>query len=160
RLVREFAAYIDVAGGRVHPDAGEEAAFDQLMRVEAQYVAILAGARLALVRVDDEIARPVAGLRHEGPFETGREAGAAAAAQARGLHVVDDPVAAFEDQLLGAVPIAARARTGKAPIARAVEIREDAILIGEHSLGPGQIRRGERLRPAFGRRALAADGRA
>src|ERR1051326_8910953 len=57
-----------------------------------------------LVGIDHEIVRPVADLlAHEGPFQPGRKAGAAAPALARGLHLVDDRVAApFQDRL-GAV---------------------------------------------------------
>ena len=58
RLVVELAADIDVAGVRAHREAGDQAAFDQLVRVVAHDVAVLAGARLALVGVDDEVVRP------------------------------------------------------------------------------------------------------
>src|SRR6185295_2077541 len=57
---------------------------------------------------------------------------AAAPALAGGLHLVDQRVtSAFQDRL-GAVPGAARARTLEAPIVLAVEILEDAVLVGEH----------------------------
>ena len=59
RLVDELAADIDVAVVRAHADARQEAAFDQLVRVVADDVAVLAGAGLALVGIDDEIVRPV-----------------------------------------------------------------------------------------------------
>ena len=44
--------------------------------------------------IDEVVRAPVGLLRHERPFEAGREAGAAAAAQARGLHLLDDGVVA------------------------------------------------------------------
>src|SRR4029077_11861309 len=91
RLVVELAADIDVPGGRTHPGAGKETALDQLVRVPAQDVAVLAGAGLALVGIDDEIARALARLRHERPFEPGRKACSAAAAQPRILDLLDDP---------------------------------------------------------------------
>ena len=108
-LADELAAHIDVAGMRAHREAREQAALDQEMRVVPHDLAVLAGAGLGLVGIDHEIARPaVLGfLRHERPFQAGREARAAAAAQARGLHLVDDPVAALVDDRLGAVPGAA-----------------------------------------------------
>ena len=134
RLVVELAADIDVGGADPHPDAGQQTALDQLVRIVPQDVAVLAGAGLALVGIDDEIGRPVAGLRHERPFEPGREAGAAAAAQPRLLALVDDPVAALVDHLLGAVPIAASSRAGEMPIVLAVEIGEDAVAISQHFL--------------------------
>src|SRR5881227_3648509 len=100
------------------------------MRIVPHDLAILAGAGLGLVGVDDEIARPAVGrfLRHERPFQAGRESGAAAAAQARGLHLVDDPVAALVDDTLGAIPRAAAARALEAPVVEAVEVFEDAVL--------------------------------
>ena len=96
-------------------------------------LAVLAGAGLGLVGIDDEVVRPpVRLLRHERPFEAGREAGAAAAAQARGLDLVDDAVAALLQDRLGAVPGAARPRAFEAPVVQAVEVLEDAVLVGEH----------------------------
>ena len=96
-------------------------------------LAILAGAGLGLVGVDHEIMRPaVRLLGHERPFEPGREAGAAAAAQPRGLHLVDDPVAALLQHRLGAVPGAARPRAFEAPVVETVEIGENAVLVLEH----------------------------
>src|SRR6266702_5835770 len=133
-LADEFAADIDVAGVRVHRAARDQAAFDQEMRIMPHDLAILAGAGLGLVGVDDEIARPAVGrfLRHERPFQAGREAGAATATQAGGLHLVDDPVAALVDDTLGAIPGAAAPRTLEPPIVEAVEVLEDAVLVLEH----------------------------
>ena len=135
-LADELAAHVDVAGMRTHREACDQAAFDQQMRIVPHDLAVLAGAGLGFVGVDDEIARaPVLGLlRHERPFHTGRKSGAAAAAQARGLHLVDDPVAPLVDDRLGAVPGAAAARTLKAPIMQAVEVLEDAVLVLEHQV--------------------------
>ncbi len=132
-LAHELAADIDVAGVRGHRGAGIEAALDQQMRIVPHDLAVLAGAGLGLVGIDHEIMRPVADLLgHERPLEAGREARAAAPALARLLHLVDQPVAALLDEALGAVPGAALARALEAPVALAVEIAEDAILICEH----------------------------
>ncbi len=115
-LADELAAHIDVAGVRAHREAGDQAALDQQMRIVPHDLAVLAGAGLGLVGIDDEIVRPaVRLLRHERPFQAGREAGAAAAAQARRLHLVDDGVAALFEDRLGAVPGAARARALRGP---------------------------------------------
>ena len=135
-LADEFAAHIDVAGMRAHREACEQAALDQEMRIVPHDLAVLAGAGLGLVGVDDEIARPAVGgfLGHERPFQAGRKARPAAAAQARGLHLVDDPVAALVDDRLGAVPGAAAARALEPPVVEAVEVLEDAILVVEHDL--------------------------
>ena len=125
--------HIDVAGVRAHGEAGDQAALDQQMRIVPHDLAVLAGAGLGLVGIDDEIARPaVRFLRHERPFQAGRKAGAAAAALAGRLDLVDDRVAALFQNRLGAVPGAARARAFEAPVVEAVEIAEDAILVSEH----------------------------
>ena len=118
------------------------------MRVVPHDLAVLAGARLELVGIDDEIARPpVSGLLgHERPLEPGREARAAAAAQPRGLHLLDDPVAALLEELLGAVPLSARHGALQPPVVEAVEIGEDAVLVGKHGYGPG-LSMDPRVRP-------------
>ncbi len=69
--------------------------------------------------------------------QTGREAGAATAAQTRILDLLDDVVPAQLDQLLGAVPNPALARGGEAPIVLAVEVGEDPVLVLEHHDSPG-----------------------
>src|SRR6185312_11713379 len=71
-------------------------------------------------------------LWHERPFQAGRKTRAATPAQTRRLHLVDDPVAAFFDDALGAVPRTARARAFQPPIMQAVEILEDAVFILKH----------------------------
>ena len=82
-LMDVLAADVDVAG--VGPDsvAGDQGALDQEVRVVPKDLAVLAGARLGLVGVDDEVVRALAlGLGHEGPLQTGGEARPAPAAQA------------------------------------------------------------------------------
>ena len=134
------------------------------MRIVAEDVAVLAGAGLALIGIDDEIGRPVALLfgmnDHLSPV------GKPAPPRPRRpglLDLVDDPVAALEDQLLGAVPIAARARAGEPPIVLAVEVGEDAVLVGAASrsrppASSGKV--GQRASAAVRRRALAPGDRA
>src|SRR5665213_2791613 len=135
-LAYELSAHIDVAGVRAHREAGDQAALDQKMRIVPHDLAVLAGAGFRFVGIDHEIARPaVLGfLWHERPFQAGRETRPAAPAQARGLHLVDDPVAALVDDRLGAVPGAAAARAFKTPVFEAIEISEDAVLVVEHDL--------------------------
>src|SRR5262245_47777898 len=107
------------------------------VRIVAQDVAVLAGAGLGLVGIDDEVGWPAVGLLgHERPFEAGREAGAAASPQVRLLDLVDDGVAATRDQVLGVVPGAALAGAGEAPVMQAVEILEDAVLVAQHRYSP------------------------
>ena len=128
-----LAADVDVAGMRPHGEGGQHAALDQEMRIVPHDLPVLAGARLRLVGVDDEVVRaPVGLLGHERPFQAGREARAAATAQAGALHLVDDPIAAHLQEELGSVPGAALLRGLEPRRVKAVEIGEDAILIGEH----------------------------
>jgi hypothetical protein len=109
------------------------------VRIVAQNVAVLAGTRLAFVGIDDEVMRAGAHfLGHERPFETGRKTGAAAAAQAGGLHLFDDPVAALGEQILGAIPIAPGLRALQAEVMDAVEIGKDAIFIAQHLRPPSK----------------------
>src|SRR5690606_21810687 len=99
--------------------------------------AVLAGTRLGFVGIDHEIGRPPASvLRHERPFETGRETGTAAPAQLGLLDVLDDRVAAAFEDRLGVVPDAATARAGKAPVVVGVEIAEYPVLIAQHGQAP------------------------
>ena len=86
---RHLAADVQEALRQARRVAGDEAALDQLVRIELHQQAVLVGARLALVAVDDEVARPH-GLRGEAPLDAGREAGAAAAEHRRVLDVVVD----------------------------------------------------------------------
>ena len=138
-LADEFAPHIDVAGMRPHREAGDQAAFDQRMRVVAHDVAILAGARLAFVGVDDQIMWAFLHLfGHEGPFQTGRKSRAAAAAQARFFHFIDDGLGATIDDRLGTVPGAAFFGGVQARVLQAIEIGENAVAIGKHQVAaPG-----------------------
>ncbi len=122
-----------------HREAGDQAAFDERMRVVAHDVAVLAGAGFGFIRVDDEIVRAFLHfLRHERPFHAGREARAAAATQAGFLHLVHDGIDAALEDLLGAIPAAARHRAFEANVLEAVEIGEDAVFVGEHQVAaPG-----------------------
>ncbi len=81
-LADELAAHVDVSGVRPHGEGREQAALDQMVRIVPHDLAVLAGAGLRFVAVDDEVGRAGIVLRHERPLEAGREAGAAATAQA------------------------------------------------------------------------------
>src|SRR5262245_27326244 len=71
---------------------------------------------------------------HERPLEPGREPGAATSAQPRVLDLVDDGIAAFLQDRPRAIPGAARTRAGQAPVAAAIEIAKDAVLVIKHRL--------------------------
>src|SRR5690606_1827496 len=133
-LTDELAADIDVGGLRAHGEARDQAALDKRVRIVTQDVTVLAGARLRFVGIGDQIAGPVGLLGHEGPFQTGGESCPATAAQPRGLHLIDDPVAALFQNPGRAIPMAARLRPLQRPVELAVDIGEDAILILEHDL--------------------------
>ena len=100
-----FTAHIDVANMRPHRTAGDEAAFDQQMRIVAHDFAVFAGSRFRFIRIDDKIMRTAIGnLRHERPFEARGEACPTAPTQAGSLHLVHDPIAAMIDEAFGLVP--------------------------------------------------------
>ncbi len=145
-LADELAAHVDERGVRPHGEARDEAALHERMRIVPHDLAILARARLGFIGVDHQIGRAaVLGfLRHEGPFQPGRESGAAAAAQARGLHLVDDRVAALFENRLGAIPRATLHGALQAPVMETVEIGEDAVLVGEHGSVSSSYFRSER----------------
>ncbi len=61
---------------------------------------VLAGARLRLVAVDQHVLRLFTLLRHKRPLHAGGKTGTAAATQAAGLHLIDDPFGTALDRLL------------------------------------------------------------
>src|SRR5438876_12238733 len=71
-------------------------------------------------------------LGHERPLQPCGKTGPAPSTQARGLHLVDDPIAPLLEDGLGALPGTARARPLKGPVVQAVQIGEDAVLVLEH----------------------------
>lgn len=144
RLVVKFTAYVDVSGAGSHGAAGDQAALHELVRIVAQNLAVLTGPWLALVAVNHQILGPTVGrLVHEGPLHPGGKAGPATASQARNLDFIDDPVGTLVYYFLGLVPIAAAHRALQPPVMSAVQVREDAILIGQ---GPSLFLREEKKR--------------
>ncbi len=82
----ELAADVDEGALRADGIGRDDHAFQDRMRVALDDQAVLEGARLALVGVDGQVLdRRVLG--DEAPLHAGGEAGAAAPAQARGLHL-------------------------------------------------------------------------
>ena len=84
---RELAAQVDEREVALQRERGDGDALDELVRIALDEHAVLERRRLALVGVDHEVARERAG-RQERPLLAGREARAAAAAQARRLHLL------------------------------------------------------------------------
>ena len=85
-----FVTQIEVGRGRPRRAAGDDDAFEQLMRILLHQDAIVERARLALVGVDAHVDRAGMVLRQERPLQAAREAGAAAAAQAGVLDELRD----------------------------------------------------------------------
>ncbi len=132
-LTHEFAAQIDISNVSAHGATGDNAAFDQRMRIVAQNFAVLTGARFGFVGIDDEVMRPVRNfLRHKGPFQAGREASTTTTTKARCLHLVDDPVTTLVDEAFGVIPMATRHSALQGHVLEAIDIGEYAILISQH----------------------------
>ena len=55
-FVVEFTADVDIGGSAIHRSAGNEAAFNQFVRVFAHDFSIFAGAGLAFVGINNEVA--------------------------------------------------------------------------------------------------------
>src|SRR5262249_50629792 len=119
----------------LHRETGEKTAFEQKLRIIAHDLPVFASAGLGFIGIDDKIGgtRRI-GLRHEGPFETGRKSRAAAPSEPRGFDLADDPLPVLLDKLFRVVPRAARNRALEAPIAKTIKILKDAILVFEHLL--------------------------
>jgi len=92
--VPDFAMNVVVANGNAHRVRAYRHALDEDVRVVAHDVAVFESARLALVRVADQILRACMLARHEAPLQSGRKARAAQAAQRRVLHDLGDLLAA------------------------------------------------------------------
>jgi hypothetical protein len=95
---------------RIHRPSGDQTPLDQLVRIAPHDLPILARPGLALIRIHDQVPRPLvlfpSGLVHKGPLEARRETGTAAATQAGILDLLDDPRVALEEDFLGLVPVA------------------------------------------------------
>ena len=82
RFVVELSSDVDVGGAGAHGSSGHQTAFDELVGIVTQDLAILARARFTLVGVDDQIARTtVRRFVHETPFQTAGETGTSATSQ-------------------------------------------------------------------------------
>ena len=89
---RIFVADIEISVGGLDDPGRDQHAFDEAVRIALEIVAVLEGARLALVAIDREQPRRRLGA-HQRPFAPGRKAGAAEAAQAGIADDLDDIVA-------------------------------------------------------------------
>src|SRR5690606_25341379 len=87
---RELATDVDERFRRANGMGADGNALYEEMRIEFHDLTIFECARLTLVRVTDEIHGPRIILWQEGPLRAGREARAAAPADVRFLHFMDD----------------------------------------------------------------------
>ena len=127
---RIFRADIDVAIARAGSVTGDRHAFDQAIGVALHQHAVGEGAAVALVGVADDVLGRTGREQHGVPLDAGREAGAAAAAQARQLDGVDDRLGLH------------RARRGE-PGPAAVR----TVVIEAERVGDAAAREGEALLP-------------
>ena len=89
---RVLVAHVHVALVGADRERGDEHALDDRVRVVFEHGAVHERAGVALVAVADEVVLVARVGAAEAPLLAGREAGAAAAAQAAGLDLVDDAV--------------------------------------------------------------------
>ena len=87
-----FVADVDVDVGRLDHPGGDQHAFDEAVRIEAEIIPVLECAGLAFVAVHRHQAR-ARGLPHQGPFAAGGKARAAEPAQAGIVNALDDDFA-------------------------------------------------------------------
>src|ERR1700676_4697037 len=86
----EFAPYIDVRDTRIDGETGDQDAFEQLMRVLVDDVAVLKSPGLGFIGVRDQVNRLLLIRLDKAPLHAAGKPGAATAAQARSLYFVDD----------------------------------------------------------------------
>ena len=84
-----FAVNVVVARFRTHRVTGDNHAFNQGMGIEHDDVAVFKCTRLAFVGIADDVFFSREGTGHKAPFQTGREARTATAAQAGGFDLVN-----------------------------------------------------------------------
>ena len=132
-LADVFAANVDVASVGVHSEAGNQATFDQRVRIVTHDFAVFTGTGFGFIRIDHQIAgATVAFLGHEGPLEARRKARTATTTQPRLFHLADDPVTPVFQNASCAIPMATRLRAFQRAVVHTVDIGKDAVLILKH----------------------------
>ena len=105
-FIPEFTTNVDVGSFGSHAEADNEGAFNKLVGVMTENLAILACAGLGLIAINDEIRwAAVRDLGHEGVLEARGEASTTSSAEARLLNLIDDPVRAVKKNVLGSMPV-------------------------------------------------------
>merc|ERR1711991_9454 len=72
---------------------------------------------------------PITNRRHERPFQTTGKSGSSTSSKPTGLNLVDDPVSAAVQNILGAVPVTPLHGTLEASIMLVVQISENSVLV-------------------------------
>src|ERR1043166_4989766 len=98
RSMRKLAPDIDVGGVNVERETGDQNSFEQLMGIFMNNVTILKRAWLRFVGITDQVNRPLFVRFDEAPFNAAGKSGAAAAAESRDFHFVDDVLSGHRDR--------------------------------------------------------------
>ena len=130
-LVQVLAADVDEDAIALDRVRGDQAALDQPVRDREHDLAVLEGARLGLVGVDDQVGRLAGALREEARLAASREEGAAAAAQARVEDLLDDRAGSIS-RLLERGEAAGLAVVGELEERLLLGAREDDELLSRH----------------------------
>ncbi len=144
-FIDKFAANVDIGRARAHRKASDQRAFDQLVRIVADDLAVFAAAGFGFIGVDDKEIGAFGRRRlgHEAPLHPRRETSPAAPAQARCLDLVDNRIIANGEQSLGLIPIAAFLRSFQVPRLKAMDVGEDAVFVMRASCGIPRVVSGQ-----------------
>lgn len=106
------------------------------MGILPQDLTVLAGARLALISVHNEVLGPaiIPVALHKAPLESTGETGATPPPEPGLLNLVQDPVGALEHNLLGLVPVTTLEGAGQAKVTLIIQVGEDPIRILEATM--------------------------
>ena len=129
----EFFAKVNVSYVSSHREAGDDHAFDKLVRILMDDVTVLEGAGLGFVAVADEVDRFGVVRWNEAPLDSGGETGTTASAQTRSLDLIDDILGIHLKSLARLFVIAffESALHGRGPVF-AIDVAEDeAMLLSE-----------------------------
>ena len=150
--VQHLSADVDEGEVRADRERADDHALHEDVRVGHHQRDVLAGARLRLVGVHDEVLGLRVVLRDERPLHAGREAGAAAAAEAGVLDRRDDRVRVHaERRLEGAIAAAVlvgRELPGLLGVPDVGEDRRERVSHSSRPLPASSLSRRARCRPA------------
>mmetsp|Transcript_13526 Transcript_13526/g.36624 ORF Transcript_13526/g.36624 Transcript_13526/m.36624 type:complete len:318 (-) Transcript_13526:32-985(-) len=121
---------VDVAGPGTHGCTCDHGALNELMRLIADDLTVLACSRLRLISIHHDVGWPtIRDLGHEAVLEARVEPCATSTSQPRLFNLVDEPVTTLVQDVLGAVVITSLLGTLKKGIVPAINVGEDAVFI-------------------------------